>query len=130
METSARVPTGMSYVNAWHALYSQANEKGAFFNANPASAASQEDMVSTSEKVANLFRSYPTNKAPLYYMEYEGGKKMKVHFCDFPQLDIYYYDQTYGTGAAQRALNEYDKIPSANRFDKNDSYRFSDLRQR
>ena len=53
---------------------------------------------------------------------------MKVHFCDFPQLDVYYYDADNGPGAAQRALDNYAQVASENRFDLNDSYKFSDLR--
>lgn len=123
---TATVPEGMSYVNAWHALYEGATEVGQFFEMHPDQLSQQQELVSTSEKVANLFKNYPTNKLPLYYMEYEGGKKMKVHFCDFPTLDVYYYDKTYEIGA-QSMLDNYSKIASADRFDKNDSYCFTDL---
>ncbi len=125
---TATVPKGMSYVNAWYALYQGATVVGQFFETHPDQLLKQQELVSTSEKVANLFKNYQTNGFPLYYMEYEGGKKMKVHFCDFPKLDVYYYDKTYGDGAAQRILNQYNQIPPENRFDKNDSYLFSDLK--
>lgn len=126
---TATAPEGMSYVNAWYALYTGSTQAAQFFAIHPELLSSQQELVCTSEKVANLFINYPSNRYPLYYMEYEGGKKMKVHFCDFPKLDVYYYDQTYGDGAAQQILENYNRIAPANRFDKNDSYRFSDLRK-
>lgn len=124
---TAIVPDGMSYVNAWYALYNNNTEVAQFYQANSEKLSPQEEMVSTSEKVARIFKEHPRNCYPLFYMEYEGGRKMKVHFCDFPKLDVYYYDQTYGIGAAQKALDNYNTVAPELRFDKNDSYRFSDL---
>ena len=128
MSSQAVVPEGMSYVNAWYALYSGIPKTSQFFAANPDQLPAEEEKVSTSDKVANIFKNYPPNRQPPYYMEYEGGRKMKVHFCDFPQLDVYNYDADNGPGAAQRALDNYALVASENRFDLNDSYKFSDLR--
>jgi len=123
---TAIVPEGMSYVNAWKSLWLKAKPKGdhefddeAYDKAMLA--------VTTAEKVASLFINFPSNSSPAYSMDSEGGRLMKVHFYDFPKLNVYIYDDSYGTGAAQRALDEYNEIPPDQRFDKNDSYRFSDL---
>ena len=126
---TAIVPEGMSYVNAWYALYRGANQRGGFLENNPEKWTGLEELVSTSAKVADLFKNYPTNRFPLYYMEYEGGRRMKVHFCDFPKLDVYDYDASYGQGAAQRILDYYNETASENRFDESDSYQFSELRR-
>ena|SRR3972149_9693059 len=123
----AYVPEGMSYVNAYRALWLQAEPVG-YFAAHEEALRVQENQASTAEKVATLFRKYSTHRSPLFYMEYEGGRMIKVHFVNFPKLEVYYYDTKYGAGAAQRALDAYNATPRAERFDPNDSYSFNAIR--
>ena len=75
MSLQAVVPQGMSYVNAWYALYSGIPKTPQFYQAHPDQLPAEEEKVSTSEKVANIFKAYPPNRTPPYYMEYEGGEE-------------------------------------------------------
>lgn len=113
----ARVPDGMSYVNALYALYRHAIEQENL----------SQDMTLTSEKVAYLFKNYPSDRFPRFYMQKIGGQKIEVLFYKFPSLVVSSYNQLYGKYAAQLALASYDKVPSEKRFDPNDSHKFTNL---
>lgn len=119
INTTITVPAGMSYVNAFHALWKN-SKPATYFSINNISDEPQASTVSTAEKVAELFK----NKT---YFDYEGGRMLKTNFSNFPQLAIRLYDRDFGIGAAKKALEEYNKIPSSERFDQNDSYEFKDL---
>ncbi len=71
----AIVPDKMSYVNAFRALWEKAETPaGGFFDVYPEKLAPEEEVISTSEKVAKVFQeSYPH-----CYLDYQGGRRMKV----------------------------------------------------
>ena len=138
------VPPGMSYVNAFRALYIRAREHPAFFDARSEFIRVEEETVSTSKKVASIFGEMITGCRAWYevislvigevitdyrslYMDHMGGRVLRTDFIGFPFLDTRLYDETYGPGSAQKALDSYANIPSSLRFDANDTYRFSDL---
>ncbi len=121
------VPEGMSYVNALRALYSAATPTP-FLQIFPELEQKQAQCIATSQKMAELFKRGAINSTPPYYMDYIAGKKIKVHFHQFPRLDVTSYDEEYGKEAAQKALEAYSKIQSENRFDKGDSYDFKELK--
>ncbi|MGL4347981.1 MAG: hypothetical protein ACRCSV_00780 [Chlamydiales bacterium] len=117
--TTITVPTGMSCVNAFRALWENSKSTAGFsmdrFLDIPAI-----DAVSTAEKVASLFRHH-TN------FNYEGERFLNINFSQFPELEVGLYDKEFGPGAAEKALGEYNEIPPSKRFDKNDFYRFEQL---
>jgi hypothetical protein len=111
------VPVGMSCVNAFHALWT--NSKPALFLSNrPELEQRQATVVGTAEKVADLFKHHT-------YFDYEGGRMLKTDFSEFPKLNARLYDRDFGPGAAQKALNQYNRVPSDQRFDINDSFDFA-----
>ena len=114
------VTDDMSYVNAFRALWEH-SKPASFFNAHPETLKAQEATVSTSEKVVQFFKSNGT------YVDYAGGRMLITDFRTFPALKVSGYDHDYGTGSAQKALSCYSQIPSLQRFDRNDSCRFSEL---
>jgi len=117
--STVTVPEGMSCVNAFRALWE--NSKPApFFLMMSVSDAPQAATVSTAEKVADLFKIKT-------YFDYEGGRKVKTDFSQFPELDVRLYDASFGSGAAKKAIEAYNLKSSKERFDKNDSYKFEDL---
>jgi hypothetical protein len=113
-------PEGMSYVNAYHALYRSATS----YEEDTARSISEED-VNTAEKVALMFRDFPAWIEPKYYIDCEGGRSIKVSFEYFPLLDVTGYDRIYGIGSALRVLQEYDNVSTRDRFDRCDRYRLS-----
>lgn len=117
--TTITVPSGMSCVNAFRALWEN-SKPASFFSLTSISDSAAITTISTAEKVANLFKNHT-------YFDYEGGRMLKTNFSKFPELEIGLYDRDFGTGAAQKALEQYNKIPSSERFDKNDSYKFEEL---
>lgn len=119
--TVFKVPEGMSCVNAFHALW-ESSKPAVFLMYSPALQASQATTVATAEKVADLFKDHT-------YFDYEGGRMLKIDFASFPILDARAYDKDLGAGAAQKAIEAYNKIDPSVRFDKNDSCKFEDLRR-
>ena len=113
------VPEGMSCVNAFRALWEN-SQTAPLLRARPDHEALQADTVATAEKVAALFKTHT-------YFDYEGGRMIKTDFASFPKLDIRLYDRDFGPGAAQRVIEEYNRIHPSERFDKNDSYKFEEL---
>lgn len=108
---TARVPDGMSSVNAFDALYKNANVIGMGMYA-PSSGESPD----TPWNAVQIFKTYCHNG----YCDYVRGKYMKVDFCKFPELDVNRYDKQYGQGSAQKAIDTYQKI--MNKLDPKDAY--------
>lgn len=48
------------------------------------------------------------------------GRPIRIDFETFPELNVTRYDKDNGDGAAKRALEEYNQVPSSERFDTND----------
>lgn len=117
--STVRVPEGMSYVNAFRALWEN-SKLAAAIQMLAISDSLQASTVSTAEKVAELFKTHT-------YFDYEGGRMLKTDFCKFPELDVRLYDRDFGSGAAKKAIEAYNLKPSEERFDKGDSYKFEDL---
>lgn len=117
--STVRVPEGMSCVNAFHALWA-CSRPVSFFADHPEMAKDQAQSVSTPEKVAKLFEAHT-------YFCCAGGRALKVEFSQFPELKV--YDTVFCQDAARKALEEYMEIPSNQRFDANDTYKFGVLRK-
>lgn len=117
---TTRVPEGMSCVNAFRALWEN-SKPATSIQMHQTSNSFQPETVATAEKVAELFKSY-------FNFDYEGGRLLKADFSNFPELECSLYDKAYGPKAAQKALDQYNQIPSYNRFDMNDSYQFEDFK--
>jgi hypothetical protein len=71
--------------------------------------------VSTPEKVAKLIKQNP-------WIFYAAGRKVFVDFGKYPKMDVTGYDSIHGEGSAERRLNSYQVLPSAKRFNNDDSY--------
>lgn len=120
MPTTFRVPEGMSCVNAFYALWVKSNSDRFMTIEN-----SQDTTSLTAEKVADLFKT----RRNLNF-DSEGGRAIKTAFINFPEINAYLYDLALNRqGAAYEAIQEYSKIPPSERFDKNDSYQFKELRK-
>ena len=117
----AIVPEGMSYVNAFRALWEN-SKPAAYFNDHPEKLTPQEATVGTPEKVVQFFKTLKG-----MFVDYAGGRLIQTSFEKFPVLTVHSYDRNYGIGAAQKALTHYNQIPSKQRFDSNDQCRFSEL---
>jgi hypothetical protein len=121
------VPRGMSYANAFHALYN-AGRPAKYFDEHPAGLQDVEAQVSTAEKVTELFRvTLEAQNEKSLHIEYGGGHIIKTNFIDFPMLDVTEYDAQHGGGSANLALRKYDVVSTKNRFDKEDQLKFEDL---
>lgn len=107
----------MSYVNAFYALTRN-------LQMGP----------STPENISLLFFSamrdqYDRNE-PLDRQQFKitfPNHRVDLYFQDFPIINVASYDIAFGQNAAKRALDEYNRTPSAQRLDQNDMYKFSDL---
>ena len=118
----------MSYVNAFYALFLGAKvPEESLIASEPTVLARKAEMCSTADKVVSFFKQCPIESNPPYFIDYAGGRLMKVFFDSFPNLDVFKYDTFYGDGAAALAIAEYNAIESSERFDRGDSCRFSDL---
>ena len=120
--TTVTVPEGMSCVNAFRALWEN-SKPAAFFSFHPSSENPQAATVGTAEKVANLFKDQT-------YFDYAGGRMLKTDFSEFPKLNARLYDRDFGDGAAQKAIDKYNQINPSERFDKNDSYKFAEIKKK
>lgn len=109
------VPEGMSCVNAFHAIWKRSRPV-AFLKLYPHLAVSHGETVSTAQKVADLFRNHT-------FFENEGGKAMRVDFSQFPLIGCDERDLRM----VLHALKQYNRIPSKDRFDFLDRYKFSEL---
>lgn len=134
-----RVPEGMSYVNVLHALWKNEIPADYFFlnDETRKNLAPAEAVFSTPERVAAFFKeefskqyfNYKSWDQQQLRIDYAGGRRIKIFFQNFPYLDPTCYEELSGIGAAQRALNEYNRIPPQNRLDKNDQFKFSKLKE-
>jgi hypothetical protein len=100
---TVRVPEGMSSVDAFNALYIRANALGKGW-LNPCSGQNP----SSPWNAIQIFKSYCHNG----YCDYVRGKLMKVNYRTFPELNVKNYDKEYGQGAAQKAIDAYQKTMS------------------
>lgn len=119
----AKAPDGMSYVNAFRALW-RSSQPANLFYVDSETITRQEAVLATSEKVVQFFKNLPCT-----YVDYAGGRLIKTDFSEYPKLAVVSYDREYGIGAAQKALDAYNQIPKDRRFDKNDACRFADISQ-
>ena len=130
----SNVPSGMSYPNAFHALWKNARPSKSFEDSRQQK--STEATVSTAEKIVEVFlanieyaaKNFDSSENP-FFITNEGGRDMQVDFKHFPQLDVSEYDRIYGNGTANILLYAYSLIPSQHRFDPKDSYHFRHLQQ-
>lgn len=97
---TARVPEGMSSVDAFNALYKNANVIG-MGNYAPSSG----EPPKTPWNTVQIFKKY----CPTGSCHYVRGKSMKVDFHNFPELNVENYDKQYGPGSAQKAIDTYQK---------------------
>lgn len=133
MTSTAKVPDGMSYVNAFYAIYQRTPGSMSLM----ALIGSDSGALSTPESVKKIFQDalksslhiVPLDHNRVVWIDYAASKRMKLHFGPFLHgvINTEFYDAIYGPGAAQSALNEYDKIPKENRFDPNDACDFNEL---
>ncbi|MBN1914632.1 MAG: hypothetical protein JW769_01935 [Parachlamydiales bacterium] len=121
----ATVPDGMSYVNAFFALYTN-SLPSIFFSMNIDLLHIEEEKISIVENVVTLFKKHAREITRLF-INFEGGHRIKVYFQEFPILHTYHYDLAYGIGSAQQALNIYNQTSSKARFDSYDRHQFSEL---
>lgn len=109
---TARIPEGMSSVDAFDALYKNAEVLG-MGRLNPAAGKA----ASTPWNAIQIFKTYCHNG----YCDYVRGKCMKVDFRKFPELDVSSYDKQYGQGSAQKAIDTYQRtIDESNSKEKYD----------
>jgi hypothetical protein len=99
---SARVPEGMSSVNAFAALY----ENVAGVGQTPGSP----------WNAIQIFHRY-CDKG---YCQQVRGVHVGVDFMKAPMLDVKAYDEVYGEGAAQKAIDVYQQ--KKNKLDSLDQY--------
>ena len=121
-----RAPLGMSYVNAFYALWRK-SKSPEFLRLHPEWLKRSEKNVATADKIASLFQQKVSHSRDTVFLDYEGGRIILTCFDFFPLLDVERYDAIFGAHAAIHALNEYHRIPPAQRIDKDDRYRFSEL---
>lgn len=95
-----RIPEGMSSIGAFTALYNNAEVVGMGKHNSAAGKA-----PSTPLNAVQVFFTY----CPGGYCDYVRGKRMKIDFRKFPELDVSIYDKQYGQGSAQKAIDVYEK---------------------
>ena len=109
-----QIPEGMSSVDVFTALYRNAEVLGMGV-LNPAAGVNP---ISPWNAI-QIFKYYCRND----FCDYVRGKYMKVYFNNFPDLDVSRYDNYYGQGAAQKAIDAYQKTfakPKSNSDEKYD----------
>lgn len=124
------VPKGMSYVNAFRALWENA-KPDAEVTAYKISRILAESEVLTVKNVVQAIEMRAMSiqilkgKQSVYMI---GGRWINVNFLTFPNLDVTMYNSLYGKNAAEKTLLKYNVIPSEQRFDKNDNCHFLGIR--
>lgn len=108
---TVRVPDDMSSVDAFDALYKNATVFGM-----GQYAPSSGDSPTSPWNTIQVFKSYCHRGQ----CDYVRGKYMKVDFLNFPELDVNNYDQHYGEGSAQKAIDTYRK--TMNESDSKEKY--------
>jgi hypothetical protein len=116
MSKTITVPEGMSYVNAFRALWE---------NAKPPSDYNDPDLEATLTTVEKVITFFKVNGC---YVAAAGGRLLEANFIHFPELGVSGYDAHYGKGAAKKALDQYNQLPNAKKLDKNDKRPFSEIR--
>ena len=128
MSTVLKVPDGMSYVNAFQALFEYAES----YNVRPIDwqGPSKEPLPISSlpspKAVQVFFESLPRGR-PRYCVDYVKGIKIDVSFGSFPQLDVTQYNQRYGKEAAEKALAVYQAKGPSQWVDETNSFSFEQL---
>lgn len=122
---TANVPENMSYVNAFYALWQGAKPVGLFGAVFTQKQEKEKDDVSSSEKIETIFQK----NCPNLYVNYVGGKFLRVSFQHFPKLDVRGYEVLYGEGSAEKALSSYARVHSESRLDRGDRCSFEECRQ-
>lgn len=115
--TMITVPKGMSCVNAFHALWEN-SKPATFFETHPDLLAQQEAAVGTAEKVTNLFQASAK-------FDYVGGRLIKIDFSKFPKLEVSRYNQYFGRGSAQKAMETYLKRSASEQLDPGNVCQFT-----
>lgn len=117
-------PHGMSYVNAFRALWEN-SRPALFFQLTGTSDASQAELVATAEKIETIFQQH--KKQHVVYFDYVGGRLIKTDFSKFPQLHIGSYDRAYGCGAAEKAIQSYHNRIANKKIDPDNFYDFQKI---
>lgn len=115
------VPDGMSYVNAFRALWVH-SQPSSFLMGDPFAAEDQAAKVERLDQIIKLFK-----RSTNFYFDYEGGRLIKSNFSRFPILEVETYDKVNGKGAAMKALEAYHRIDPFNKMDPTDRYQFEFL---
>jgi hypothetical protein len=74
-------------------------------------------------ELSSIIGIFPFNKEtpPKHYVSHICNTPIETDFAEFPYLNTEKYDQIYGLGAAQKALDIYNQmIPPSKRYDKYD----------
>lgn len=114
VSNSIIAPRGMSYVNAFHALWLAAKKDKAL----KLMAQAEEEKISTPEKVAAVF-------ARGAYVYTAGARRLEVNFRHYPTLIV----KPQYLERFEQALAQYEKVPSHERFDPNDEYAIETMLQ-
>jgi len=134
-------PENMSYMNAAFALWqgaasSDSEDLGPLVDIydDPACTRLSERSISaerashepmTEQVIADHFKAiFQSRILTQTYLETMHGREIKVLFDDFPKLNITLYDGLYGDGHAAMVLQDYSKVPSSERLDKDDQHNF------
>lgn len=124
------VPSGMSYINAFTALWLAAVPQSKQQRMN-------SKAVDNPKKIQNLMLQMTTlqlvvtnNKRNIVHFKcfiaVVGGKQLNVDFARFPEIQIAGYDALYGHRAAKKALDDYHNLADDKKMDR--GYRhFSEL---
>src|SRR5437762_872351 len=101
---SVNIPNDMSAADVFAALYEDArvsrkvNDMGKYQQCAGLALGSRWNAV-------QVFQNFCHNG----YCDYVRGKYMKVSFHKFPELNVKEYDEHYGRGSAQEAVDSFQK---------------------
>jgi hypothetical protein len=115
-----RAPEGMSYVNVVCALLEHSKRENHALLLTLKEELCHEDCYDTPEKICLLFKTRT-------YFDYIGGRKFMTDLSKFPIIDARLYDGNYGLGAAQKAIEQYNRKNSWQKCDPHNTYKFEDL---
>jgi len=100
---TAKIPHGMSSADAFIALYNNAEVVGRGYYAP-----NSGRLITSRWNAIQVFKNYCYNN----YCDYVRGKLIRIRFDNPRVLDVKNYDQHYGEGSAQKALNAYKETMS------------------
>lgn len=117
-----RAPEGMSYINAFWAIYGSA---------------SRDTQGMTAQRIAAIFHERITIVTQyggnLYFNDLD-GRPIGIDFTDFPILTTATHDSSPDIvkfhGTAESLLNAYNQVPPSERLDKNDRISFAPIREK